>query len=163
MKRNGPPPQPTFLKLIKGTARAHRINPREAKVAAEHGPPAPPEHLSPEAREEWDLQCELLFKIGLITKIDRPALACYCQAYGRWRVAEVEFAKLAARADNAGFLMRTISGNWIQNPMLNVANRAMADTMRYAVELGLTPSARTRINADPTGGNDEDPATKYLA
>ena len=38
----------------------------------------------------------------------------------------------------------------------------MADMMRYAAEFGMTPSARSRIQAE-TRREDEDPAEKYFA
>jgi phage terminase small subunit len=46
-------------------------------------------------------------------------------------------------------MIRTLAGNVIQNPLVGTANRAMADMVKYAVEFGLTPSARARIAAGP--------------
>jgi P27 family predicted phage terminase small subunit len=155
-------PTPTHLKLIKGTARSGRINPKEAKVSVTLGKPDAPDFLTSEARQEWDEQCETLFRIGLLTRIDKAALAAYCQAYGRWRRAEEVLAKMANHDETTkGFMIRTIAGNTIQNPLVGSANKAMSDMMRYAVELGLTPSSRSRINAEPT--TSDDPAHKYLS
>jgi P27 family predicted phage terminase small subunit len=150
----GRKPTPTHLKLIRGTTRRDRSNPKEAKIDASFGKPEPPAHLSPEGREEWDKQCDLLFKIGLLTMIDAPVFAAYCQAYGRWRRAEEQLST------QTSFLVRTKVGNFIQHPLVGTANKAMHDMVRYAVELGLTPSARTRIHAEPSAN---DPATKYLS
>lgn len=54
-----------------------------------------------------------------------------------------------------GLIIRTRSGNIIQNPLVGTANKAMADMVRYAAEFGLTPSARTRVaGLDATAGPD---------
>lgn len=37
---------------------------------------------------EWKRIAEALNRIGLLTQVDRAALAAYCQAYGRWMEAE---------------------------------------------------------------------------
>ena len=158
----GTKPQPTYLKLIKGT-RKSRINKAEPMPAP--ALPAAPDHLNDEAKVEWKRVAEDLFRLGVLTEIDRVVLAAYCQAYGRWSRAEAVLAEMAKRDELTGGLMvRTISGNAIQNPMVGIANKAMADMVRYATELGMTPSARTRIHADPRQlGFDFDPAAKYLA
>jgi P27 family predicted phage terminase small subunit len=44
-----------------------------------------------------------------------------------------------------GVVIQTQGGNFIQNPLLGAANKAMSDMVRYAVELGFTPSARSRV------------------
>jgi P27 family predicted phage terminase small subunit len=46
--------------------------------------PGCPKHLLPEARKEWRRIGPELQKLGLITKIDRTALALYCQEYAWW-------------------------------------------------------------------------------
>ena len=106
--------------------------------------PEPPPHLGEEARAEWKRVAEDLYRLGVLTEIDRVVLAAYCQASGRWVRAELTLAEMAKRG---GLMVRTISVNAIQNPMVGIANKAMADMVRYATELGMTPSARTRIHA----------------
>ena len=84
----GRPPTPTYLKLIKGTPRSNRAKRKAAKVDPSLGPPVPPAFLLVEAREEWDAQCGLLHKLGMLTALDAAIFAAYCQAYGRWQRAE---------------------------------------------------------------------------
>jgi P27 family predicted phage terminase small subunit len=153
---------PTHLKLVKGTLRPNRINKQEAQIAHELGMPKAPSFLNAEGLAEWQVQCETLYRVGLLTKIDGVALAAYCQAYGRWQRAEEVLAVVAENnASTKGLVIKTKHGNHIQNPLVGIANRALADCMKYAVELGLTPSSRTRINAEPK--QHDDPATKYLS
>lgn len=86
----------------------------------------------------------------MLTRVDRAALAAYCQAYGRWVEAEQALARMAERDPlTHGLMIKTSNGNAIQNPLVGTANRAMLDMMRCAVEFGMTPSSRTRIEADP--------------
>lgn len=146
MPPRGPKTKPTRLKLLTGTARAHRINPHEPQPDVAQ--PDAPDHLSDAAREEWDRVVVDLVALGILTDLDRGALAAYCQAYGRWRAAETALARMAAHdAVSDGLIVKTRSGNLIQNPLVGAANKAMADMVRYAAEFGLTPSARTRVAA----------------
>jgi P27 family predicted phage terminase small subunit len=58
-------------------------------------------------------------------------------------------------------LSRTTKGNLIQNPLVGIANKAMADMVRYAAEFGMTPSARTRLGT-PAAVRPRDPAEDYF-
>ena len=153
-------PLPPRLKLIKGTLR-DRIRSKADGLLSK---PMPPSFLSPEACEEWDRLCDQLYEGGIITSLDGFALAAYCQAYGRWRQAEKLLAEISIdNADEAskGLLTRAANGKLVPHPLTTVASRAMADTMRFAAELGLTPSSRSRVDPEPPPrGND--PATKYF-
>ena len=159
-RARGKKPKPTHLKVVSGTARSGRLNENEPQP--ELVLPEPPEHLSAPAKAEWERVSGELYTLGILTGLDRATLAAYCQAYGRWVEAETLVADMAALNDTTkGLMVRTTNGNAIQNPMVGTANKAMADMVRYATDLGMTPSARSRINADPpTGGKD--PAAKYF-
>jgi P27 family predicted phage terminase small subunit len=153
MAPRGPKVKPTNLKLLAGTARRHRLNPQEPRP--EIACPEAPDHLTPFARLEWDRVVGEMVGLGMMTELDRAALAAYCQAYGRWVAAEGALARMAMRdAVTEGLILRTTSGNAIQNPLVGAANKAMADMVRYAAEFGFTPSARTRVTA--LGAGDED-------
>ena len=142
----GRKPKPTNLKVISGTDRADRRNDAEPKVQA--AMPTAPGHLSEPAMKEWNRVCAEMYGAGILSNLDRGALAAYCQAYGRWVEAEEALARMAARDTvTRGLMIKTQSGNAIQNPLVGSANKAMADMVRYAAEFGMTPSARTRIAA----------------
>ena len=101
-----------------------------------------PEHLDALGREEWNRVTPELLAIGILTQIDRAALAAYCMAWSRWVEAETNLRK-------TGTLIKTPSGYPIQNPYLAIANAAI-DTMRkFLTEFGMTPSSRSRIHAAP--------------
>ena len=157
----GTKPKPTHLKLITGNPGKRRLN--EAEPKPEALIPDPPPELSADAREEWDKISPRLLAAGLLTAIDRAALAAYCQAYGRWVQAERALAEMAKRdLVTAGLLIKTKNGNAIQNPLVGTANKAMSDMVRYATEFGMTPSARSRVRAN-LHGDEKDPADEFFA
>lgn len=145
---SGRKPTPTALKLVKGNPGKRALNKREAKLAPAR--PMPPEFLCDDAKVEWGRVIETLFTAGLITTLDAAALAAYCQAYGRWAQAERALSRMAEKDPiNKALMVKTVSGNAIQNPLVGIANKAKADCIRYAVEFGMTPSARAKVNAAP--------------
>ena len=145
----GPKPKPTHLKLVTGTARADRLNAREPKVDA--ALPMPPHFLADEAKVEWGRVADEMYACGILTRLDRAVLAAYCQAYARWLRAEVALSTLDVDQFRGLF-----------SPHVTVANKAMADMVKYAAELGLTPSARSRVISVERDA-EKDPASKYLA
>jgi P27 family predicted phage terminase small subunit len=148
------------LKLVTETLRATRAN--KAEAMPEAGIPDPPPELSAVAKVEWLEVSKKLNAAGLLTTIDRAALAAYCQAFGRWVQAERVLAEMAARdPETAGLMIETTNGNLVQNPMVGTANTAMRDMMRYAVEFGMTPSARSRVRANQLA-TQKDPAEQFF-
>lgn len=146
----GRKPKPTYLKLLNGNPGKRPLNKQEPKP--EPTIPAAPIELSADARLEWDRVAGELGRLGTLTVVDRAALAAYSQAYGRWVQAERGIAQMAERDQlTSGLMIKTVNGNAIQNPLVGMANRAMADMVRYATEFGMTPSSRSRIagNIDP--------------
>lgn len=161
MSTRGRKPKPTHLKLVTGNPGKRPVNDREPSVSLSL--PTPPPHLSDDAKVEWGRVSEQLYRAGLLSEVDRAALAAYCQAYGRWVQAERAIAEMAKRDQLTGGLMiKTSNGNAIQNPLVGTANKAMAEFVRIAAEFGMTPSARSRIDAEKTRLNDEDPASRYF-
>lgn len=158
----GRKPKPTHLRLVGGNAGKRPLNLREATPPI--GVPTVPDFLNASARKEWARVARELGNIGLLSTIDRGALAAYCQAYGVWVEAERGIKRLADGGDKyGGLLTRTSNGNVIQNPLVGIANKARSDTVRFAAEFGMTPSARSRVQADPNAANKiKDPARKYF-
>lgn len=132
----GRKPKPTALKELAGNPGKRPLNEREPKPRA--AVPTAPRHLTGEARKEWRRMGRELLALGVLTTVDRAALAAYCVAYARWADAEAQVTKL-------GTVVKTANGNLIQNPYLAVANRAMDQMMKAAGEFGMTPSSRSRV------------------
>lgn len=129
--------KPTALKLVQGTYRADRATPNEPTPDVEA--PSCPTWLHPEAKREWRRIIPELEALGLIAKIDRAALAAYCQAYAEWWEMERAIAE-------HGRVQVTESGYVAQRPEVAMRNKAL-DTMRaFLREFGLTPVSRTRVS-----------------
>lgn len=140
MGRRGPAPEPTALKRLKGNPGKRPLNDSEPRPAATM--PRCPGHLQGEARAEWRRVARALHESGLLTQVDRAALAIYCQAWSRWVKAEAQVAR-------HGEVVKSAAGNVMQNPYLSIANRAMKQVQSMARELGMTPSARSQIKIQP--------------
>ena len=145
----GRKPKPTAIKLLTGNPGGRKLNPNEAKP--ELAQPSPPDFLNERAKEEWDRVVGTLFRTGLMTELDRSVLAAYCQSYGRWVQAERALARTAvAQADSDQALtIVTHNGTAMQNPLIGIANKAKGDMVRFALEFGMTLSARSRVSASP--------------
>jgi P27 family predicted phage terminase small subunit len=103
--------------------------------------PEPPAYLSEYAAHEWHRTGRELWQLGLLTTIDEAAFSCYCQSFGRWRMAEERLASedLVVRG--------TERSNRVPNPFLKIAAQAARDLIKFGSEFGLTPSARARVAA----------------
>lgn len=131
-------PTPTRLKLLAGNPGKRPLNPDEPRPEV-CVPECPPE-LGPVARQEWDRLVEELVALGLLTNLDRAALAAYCGAYALW-------ADATAQIEKYGAMIKSPQGFPIQSPYLAIANRQAEIMMRIASEFGFTPASRSRISA----------------
>ncbi len=129
--------------------------PRQPTLAAPAGAPTPPDFLNERARAEWGRIVPELLALGVLSTVDRAALALYCLAYARLEEAEEQIR------ESPGLVVMTTNGNAVQNPYLSVANKAMEQMHRYLSEFGLTPASRMRVPKAGTG-EDADPAAAYF-
>ena len=158
-------PKPTHLKVVTGNPGKRPLNAREPKPAV--AMPTCPAHLNPSAKAEWKRLARQLHDIGILCSLDRATLAGYCQAYGRWVEAERKLKETPA-------ILKMPSGYLQQNPWLTIATKQLELMHRYMVELGLTPAARSRVQASSPFGSSkfagllgqlrhsEDPAERYF-
>jgi len=151
---SGPPPKPTKLKQLEGNPSRRPLNENEPNPALSI--PTCPMFVKGIARREWTRITKELHVLGLLTKIDRAALAGYCQAYGRWYEAEQQIDELGKLSKGKlKFLYKTTNGNLVMNPLLSVANKALEQMHKFLVEFGMTPASRTRISVKPSENEDE--------
>jgi P27 family predicted phage terminase small subunit len=151
--------KPTALKVLEGNRGKRPLNGNEPKPKLEI--PPPPAELSEDARIEWDYISGRLYAVGCLTEVDRGVLAAYCQAYGRWVQAE-RALNACARFDTAssGLLVKHDNGSYYANPLVAIANNAMKDMVKYSIEFGMTPSARSRIHAQKP--EETDAASRFF-
>jgi P27 family predicted phage terminase small subunit len=135
----GRKPTPTALKLLTGNPGKRAINHAEPQAPA--GIPEAPAFLDDTARAEWNSITIELHRMGMLSPIDKAALAAYCANYSTFAAAQAEVKK-------SGIVVK-INGQPSPNPYLSAANKAAELMRKFLVEFGLTPSSRSRIRANP--------------
>lgn len=113
---------------------------------------APPSHVPPPARAEWNRVCADLAARGLLSEITLPLVTSYVLAI--WQVA------LCVRAiKRDGSFIRGKSNELRVHPAQQLMSKSHELIVRLGSELGLSPTARARahFNAAPDkqGGEDD--------
>lgn len=135
----GRKPLPTKIKLLQGTVKKNRLSPAEPEGTPLESCPRPPKMLlGKQAKEEWKRVAPLLFGAGLLATEDMMMLICYCSA-----VQELHDAMITCRDEGTTIISR---GNQVQHPAMLIASRARRDIKAFAVEFGMTPSSRSRMD-----------------
>jgi len=144
--RSGRRPLPTALKKARGTYRKDRSPAAKAGKAELAFPPAKlaaPAWLDKTAKAEWAKVVPQLDLVQVLTEPDLLQLAAYCAAASLWIQATKQYQREGRTVKSPGGVLR-------QHPMIRVAQEARAQALRFAIEFGLTPAARSRIAAgDP--------------
>lgn len=141
MGKRGPRPMPTAMKLARGNPGKRRVNTREPKPQS--GTPECPDWLDEEARVCWAELVPQLEHSGVLTRIDRQALAIYCDTWSRWRAAcafvrkHGEFIPVKDEQGKLKYLH--------QFPQVGIAQKLLTNLLRYQQEFGLTPSSRSGL------------------
>ena len=118
--------------------RGPKPRPRTDPKLREGGLPRCPAHLDTVARKEWRRLARPLFEAGILTVADRAAFAAYCQSYALW-------AEATQKLRETPKLIRAPSGYVQQSPWYSIANKQLELMGRYMSELGITPTARSRL------------------
>lgn len=166
------PKKPSALKKLHGTYREDRAPSQEPAPVL--GDPSAPPHLSPEARAEWKRVSKELLQLGLLSHIDRAALAAYCECWSDW----VEASKLCATVEGKDRkVIKTAAGNFVENPYFSIKKRSAELMYKFLVEFGMTPASRSQIDVYKIRGlvapsteisvgdeenSEKDPAEKYF-
>lgn len=145
----GRPRKPTALKLLKGTFRKGRENPKEPIISKDIDRPEPPAHFSERAVRQWWNTIENLPK-GVVKELDLSTLIAYHEAED---YAHDAYTNLQA------FGSMTISPNGflVTSPYSTEYHKYSLLRLKLAQELGFTPSSRSKIVADVDPGDKEDP------
>lgn len=104
--------------------------------------PSCPDWLCDEAKQEWNRVAKILYDSGILTELDRGALAAYCQAYGRWVECEKKVDELG------GPVKKNDKGKVSVNYAYWGAQSAYKAFLKAATEFGMTPSSRDRIRVE---------------
>lgn len=138
----GGAPKPTRLKILEGNPGKRALNYREPKP--KHGTTMPA-YLDKQARLEWRRVAPELNRLGLLTIVDRTALAAYCDAVSHM---------LAARKVLKEQGMSYECNDYVRaRPEVGIYHKCQAIIKSWCQEFGFTPSARTRLTM---GAEQED-------
>lgn len=147
--RPGPKPKPTALRVLSGDAV---VNPYEPKPRA--APPTKPPTLSAAASVLWDDLVPALERLSLLTEVDSGVIESYCEAHALVRSAAADVAERGHLVTGAR------NGETVRNPSVGIMLSAIAAVRHLGGELGLTPSARSRMVV--SGSSDIDAEIEAL-
>ncbi len=136
MAIRGPKPKPTALKMIAGNPGRRPLNLSEPQPGAIGEPHY---KLPRAAKRKWRELCQDHVWGQVLTAADRDILEHYCRLHARLLQAE-------AMVDEHGLLVTSPNGFPVQSPYVAIANRCRADLIKVAIELGGTPSSRSRLS-----------------
>lgn len=131
--QRGPAPLPDNVRTLRGDAAA---KPSVRRVKAVPAIPSAPAWLPAEARAEWKRITPELHRMGILAKLDRAALALYCDAWDKFvRAAKVLEDETLVERDSHGPK---------KHPAWPIYSSAATTCSNMAKELLLTPSSRLR-------------------
>lgn len=139
MGRRGPAPKPDQLKALEGNPGKRPLN---LDAAQPEGVPKCPSHLCKEAKNEWRRIYGELARLGLLTVVDRSALAIYCDGYAKWAQAT---AIIDAKGMTMEYENKAGAVNVVARPEVGIAHKYAQIIKAFCAEFGLTPSARCRL------------------
>ncbi|QRF55750.1 phage terminase small subunit P27 family [Variovorax paradoxus] len=150
----GRTPKPTHLKVVSGNPGKRAINKREPKPKREI--PSCPAYLSDVGKVAWGRLGVLLDRMGVLTEADGPALERLCDCYA-------ELLELRDSLSSQGRTYETDGGLIKANPAAAMFADADRRFKSYLVEFGLTPAARSKVQAAPDDDKDKkDPLAEFF-
>lgn len=156
MGERGPKPLPLNVHLLRGNASKKPLaSLLDDVVRPDVEIPDCPDHLEGEARAEWDRITPLLMNLGLISNIDRAALAGYCDTWGEyvWACQRIRQQNVDDATGERGRVFDTPSGYKQISVLQQIRNRSLEQMKSFLAMFGMSPSDRSRVTqSDPQLG-----------
>jgi P27 family predicted phage terminase small subunit len=152
----GRKPQATAIKLAKGAFDKHPERRNHNEPTPQLGEPTIPEIVEqdPAAKARWLWVCEQLRSMNLLHVTDQGLIAGYCLDYSMmlslWE--SIKGGRVSDMTERGGITTK---------PEANQFHKFADRILKREAELGLTPSARTRLRAPQK--DEEDPFQEWLA
>ncbi len=144
MGTRGPAPTPTALRVLHGSDRAAR---RKSEPTPEQIAPICPTRLAPKVKVVWKYIVRELKVLGLASKADKFALERYCRLVIEERTLDEWVTK-----NGLSYPIKSDKGEvkcLQQFPQVAQMNCDRNQLSKLEAQLGLSSSARTRINVEP--------------
>jgi len=146
---------------MRGNPGKRRVDDCPRPDAGQQALPRAPAWLDAEAKVKWKELVPQLGRMGLLARIDRDALARYCDTWAWWR-------RMRGFINEKGetYLLRDDEGRpkYIQQlPQVAVAHKLATQLTRLEAEFGLTPAARSSIHLDVAPDRPLDPFERMRA
>jgi len=106
--------------------------------------PKMPVYLPSRAKTAWRQIVPALNDIGMLDRVDGPALEALCIQIGVMREAAAGLAK-AKKLTATGS-----QGQLVRHPLIDVLNQAQGAVRQWCERFGLDPSTRTRLGLQET-------------
>jgi P27 family predicted phage terminase small subunit len=148
----GRKPVPTALKILRGNPGQRPLNLNEPQPEALEAK-VPPELAAlddKEARKEWRRTIVPAIERRQITAADRAVALAHCLLWAEWR-------RLALEAAVSPTVIIGEDNRPHSNPLRRMAHQTLEKLLRVDVELGLTPSSRSRVKVTDA----KTPASKW--
>lgn len=156
MGKRGPKPIPTRVLKVRGSWRG---NARAGEIEFESSAPVKPRWLTGRAAKIWAEIMPLLKSFRLVVKIDRNALARYCQT-------QAEYEEIKSELNKMKILDRYLTISQRGGDRLNALQRALELKMKRLAKFdacfGLTIADRVGLKAERQPVN-KDKKAKYFS
>ena len=135
----GPPPKPTWLKIISGNPGKRPLNTDEPQPIGDLVDP--PDWLTPTQQEGWRYAIARA-PAGLLKQLDRGIFVVFIVAEDLHREASKKVAQYGSVIKVRGVATP------VQSPYVAIQHKQARLMMRAAAELGFSPSSRPRIRLE---------------
>ena len=141
----GRKPLPTELKVISG---AYTINPQRRNHNEPDAPndePECPDHLDAMARNKWNEITGYLREMNILSAAYSDLIELYAETYSMYRQAMEKVVRVGIAT-----VSKDKNGNATihRNPFETAAQKYRDALLKMESELGLTPSAKSRLHVD---------------
>lgn len=147
-------PKSHKMRVLEGNADARRM-PEDVEIPTSDVPQMP--EMVREDRyafEEWNRLAPSLYDAGLFSHGDVNMLAAYCLEYSRWRKAVEELRIMEERFGPGGAMVIPDERGAVKtNPLMRIIAASSRAMVRYGVEFGLTPAARSKLGNNMAKNN----------
>lgn len=152
----GRKPQATAIKVASGAFQKDPQRRNHDEPIAKLGEPEMPEAVASDetAKKRWVWVCEQLKSMNLLHQTDQGLIAGYCLDYSMMLSLWEEI-----KGGNVSYV--NAKGSMSVKPQATQFNTFSDRILKREAELGLTPSARTRLRAPQK--DEEDPFQEWLA